>query len=124
MKTTALQMRDTCMAITLLLLLVYYFTKNTIFISVAILFLLLGMIIPSSMKPFAIFWFGLAEVLGKVVSSILLAIVFILIVTPVALVRQAMGKDQLSLKKWKKSNDSCFITRDYTYSAKDFDKTY
>lgn len=124
MKPSSLQLRDTCLAITLLLLILLYITHNTIFLSLAILILLLGMIIPSSMKYFAVFWFGFAELLGKIVSTILLTFVFTVIVVPVALFRKSMGKDTLSIKKWKNSQESCFITRDYTYTSSDFDKTY
>jgi len=124
LKISPIQYRDTCLAITFLLLLLLGLYKNMMFYYASIVFLLVGMIFPSAMKPFAIVWFGLAELLGSVVSKVILLVVFATIVLPVAITRQVLGKDPLRLQLWKSSNESCFVERNYTYSAKDFDKTY
>jgi hypothetical protein len=47
-----------------------------------------------------------------------------LIVLPVALIRKAMGKDSLLIKKWKKGTESVFKTRDHLFQATDIDKPY
>lgn len=118
------QCRDTCLALTFLLLIIFFISDNIIFSYMAAALLLLGMVLPNTMKPLAKLWYGLAEVLGSVVSKIILILLFVLLVLPVAIVRQLMGKDPLLLKQFKQSNSSCFVERDHKYTAEDFTKLY
>ncbi len=59
------------------------------------------------------------QTLNKISTTILLTVVFILIVTPVALIRRLSGADPLKLKQFKKSRQSVFFTRNHTYSKND-----
>lgn len=121
---TPLKQRDSCLALTLLLLLCFLFVHKTIFLYLAIGALLLGMIWPAAMKPFAWAWFGLAQVLGEFTSSILLSVVWFVLVLPVGLFRRLLGKDALHLREWRKSDTSAFITRDHEYVRADLEKPY
>ena len=55
-----------------------------------------------------IFWFKFGQVLGRIVSPIVLGIIYFLIITPVAIIIRIIGRDELSLKNnnrlthWKK----------------------
>jgi hypothetical protein len=62
--------------------------------------------------------------LGTVISKIILAVLFYLMVLPVGLVRNLLGKDAMQTKSWKKANDSVFRTRNHRFSAKDLDHPY
>ncbi len=86
--------------------------------------LILGMIWPAFMKPFAWAWYGLAAGLGKVTSSILLALVWFLLVLPVGLVRRLLGKDPMRLSAWHKDSGSCFVDREHEYARADLEKPY
>lgn len=119
-----LQCRDTCLALTLLLLIILGITDEIIFLYMAIVMLLLGMIFPNSMKPLAKLWYGLSEILGSVVSKIILILIFVLVVTPVALIRQLMGKDVMQLKQYKQCKVSYFVERNHSYTSKDLTKLY
>lgn len=121
---TAIQQRDTCLAISFLLLLIWLFTKTVLFVYLAMALMLLGMLWPSSMRPLAFAWFGLATVLGHIVSSVLLTIIWAVLVLPVGFVRRAMGRDSLRLKEWHKGQGSCFVVRDHTYTANDLKNPY
>jgi hypothetical protein len=44
-------------------------------------------------------WFGLSLFLGKVVSPIVLSIIFFVLIAPVALITRLFGRDALLLKK-------------------------
>jgi hypothetical protein len=46
-------------------------------------------------------WMAATYVLGRIVSPVVTAIIFYLLVTPIALVNRLMGKDRLRLKKPK-----------------------
>lgn len=116
--------RDTGMALVLILLLLELFIGSGIYFKIAIPVLILNMIIPQIFYPIAYIWFGLAQLLGTIVSKILLFVVFSIIVLPVALLRRLLGKDTLLLKNWNTNNNSVFKTRDHIFSSSDIEKPY
>lgn len=116
--------RDTGMAIVLILLLLEIFIETGYFYKIAIPVLVINMTVPQVFYPIAYLWFGLAQLLGTVVSKVLLFIIFAVIVLPVAIIRKMMGKDSLMIKKWKKGTESVFKTRDHLFQAADIDKPY
>ena len=116
--------RDTGMALTLILLLLELWLGGGLFLLFGTGTLVLNMIAPVIFTPLAYIWFGLAHVMGTIVSKILLFLVFALLVLPVGLFRNIFGKDSLQLKKWKIGNDSVFMTRDHMFTANDIEKPY
>jgi hypothetical protein len=106
------QAKDTGMAMVLICLLVSFFGHKTQFLGIAILLLLVNMTWPNFYKPVAKVWLGFSHLLGTVMSRILLGIVFMVLVVPVGILRRALGKDSLQLKKWKMGTESVFKVRD------------
>ena len=123
-QTTIDQCKDTGMAITLIFLLLAPLTKRYGLIYWAIGVQVLNMVKPQLYGPAAIVWFKLSELVGTVVSKIVLSIVFLVVVTPVGLLRRAVGKDSLKLKSFKKGYGSVMETRNHTFSADDIRKPY
>jgi len=123
-KTTIDPAKDTGLAMVLILLLFVYFGRYYFLILPAIVVLVLIMTWPAIFRPLARFWFGLSHFLGSIVSKILLTIIFLTVVTPVALLRRMIGADPMWLKKWKQNDDSVFIERNHTYSSSDLKKPY
>ena len=64
----------------------------------AIIFLILGLINSKVLTPLNKLWFKFGLLLGKVISPIIMAIIFFLVVTPTALIMRIIGKDLLNLK--------------------------
>lgn len=110
---------DTGMAMTLICLLLGYFTKKVIYYKIAIPVLVMNMAFPMFYYPFAMIWLGLTNLLGIVISRILLSVVYILFLMPVGVIRRAMGKDSLNLTGFKKSSSSVMITRNIEFKADD-----
>ena len=123
-KITPLQCRDTCLALTFLMLLIWLFTKNAYPIYAAMLLLLIGMIVPVTMKPLAWAWFGLSHLLGQVMSRLLFGIVWLLLVLPVGRFRRLLGKDALRISLWKQNAASCFVERAHVFCAEDLKNPY
>lgn len=121
---TAIQERDVCLALTFFLLLIWLFCKAAWLVYAAMAFLLLGMIWPKAMRPFGVAWFGLANILGKIMSTALLSVVWLVLVLPVGLARRCMGKDSLRLKQWHDGKESCFVVRDHEYGSEDLKNPY
>jgi hypothetical protein len=116
--------RDTGLAAALILMLITWFTANTTWVIPAIVVLILTMTVPVVFKPLSVVWFGLANLLGHVVSTVILSFLFFAVLMPVGAIRRVCGADALSLKKWKNGNGSVFVVRDHQFSAGDLEKPY
>lgn len=116
---TKKQASDSGMAIVLILLLIGLFTGNDLYYKIAIPVLVIDMTYPMFYYYFAILWFGFSQILGTIVSKIILSVVFFVMVLPVGLIRRMMGKDSLQLKKFKKGKSSVMLQRNYRFTSKD-----
>jgi hypothetical protein len=124
LSSTKEQAKDTGMAMVLICLLLGSWGKFPKFLPVSVALLLITMIWPNAFRPLATLWFGLSHVLSNVVSRVILTIIFFLLVTPIGLIRRALGADALQLKKWKQNRDSVFVVREGALGAKDLENPY
>ena len=65
---------------------------------VSLIFLVLGLINSNILSPLNKLWFKFGILLGKIISPIIMAIIFFLVVTPIGLMMRIIGKDLLNLK--------------------------
>ena len=65
---------------------------------VSIIFLVLGILNSSLLSPLNKLWFKFGIFLGKIISPIIMGIIFFLVVTPIGLIMRLIGKDVLNLK--------------------------
>ena len=77
---------------------------------IAVIFFILGLINSKILTPLNRLWFKFGLMLGKIVSPIVLGIVFFLVVTPTGIIMRLIGKDLLNLKK--KNYESYWIEKD------------
>jgi hypothetical protein len=118
------QSRDTGMAMVLLLLILHVSLKREGFIVGAIALHVLNMTTPQAYRPIAVVWLGLTELLGRVLSKVLLSIVFFAVVAPVGVLRKLVGKDALKLRAFKVGQDSVMLQRNHTFTGSDIEKPY
>jgi len=123
-RATPEQARDTGMAFTLLCLIVVYFWSAYGLVPVAMALLVVTMVWPRAFQPLAGLWFGLAHLMGTVMSTLILSVLFFGLVTPIGLIRRALGADSLQLKKWKKGHDSVFQVRADLIKKEDLQAPY
>jgi polyferredoxin len=116
--------KDTGLAVTLIFLLITWLTSNITWVMPAIISLVLAMTVPAVFTHLSIVWFGLANVIGQVVSTIILTILFFSVLMPIGIFRRICGFDSLSLKKWKNSDPTVFDVRDRTFCTDDLEKPY
>ena len=83
---------------------------NIYFIAISITFLILGLINSKLLSPLNKIWIKLGEVLGIIISPIVMFLVYFIVLTPVSLIVRLFGKDLLGLKFFKK-NESYWIIR-------------
>ncbi len=123
-KITADQCKDTGLAMILIALLVALAKDPVPPVVIAVVLLVLTMTGPRLFTPLARLWFGLSHWLGKIVSTLLLTILFLVVLTPIGLLRKLSGKDAMGLGQWKAGRDSVFVRRDHTVSAADLEKPF
>ena len=71
---------------------------------ISLLFLILGIINSKILTPLNKVWFKFGIFLGKIISPIIMGIIFFLVVTPIAFLMRMLNKDLLNLKFNKKSS--------------------
>ena len=76
---------------------------------IALIFLILGILNSRVLNPFRKIWIKFGELLGKIISPIVLFIIFFLLVTPIGLLMKILRKDLLSIKYSK--NKTYWINR-------------
>ena len=70
----------------------------------ATIFLILGLVNSSILTPLNILWFKFGMLLGRIVSPIVMALVFFVVVTPTGLIMKFFQKDLLKLKRSNKKS--------------------
>lgn len=94
---------------------VYAFWENnstcaTLLTVTSVVFAILTLFTPKLLAPLNRLWFELGMLLGKIISPIVLGLIFFVLITPVALVTRLFGRDALLLKK--RNTQSYWIERD------------
>ena len=65
---------------------------------ISIIFLILGILDSKILSPLNKIWFKFGIFLGKIISPIVMGIIFFLVVTPTGFIMRLLGKDVLNLK--------------------------
>lgn len=80
------------------------------FIGPCLILAAVSIFVPRILAPFNRAWFHLGQLLGKIVSPIVLGIIFFGLITPVALICRMFGRDELKINH--RSVSSFWIERD------------
>ena len=65
---------------------------------ISLIFLVLGLSNSKILTPLNKLWFKFGILLGKIVSPLIMGIIFFLVVTPIGLIMKLFGKDVLNLR--------------------------
>jgi len=71
---------------------------NLWFLIISIIFLILGLLNSAILSPLNKLWFKLGILLGKIVSPLVMGLIFFCVVTPIGLLMKLFKKDPLNLK--------------------------
>ncbi|MCH8010900.1 MAG: hypothetical protein IIA61_02965 [Candidatus Marinimicrobia bacterium] len=85
---------------------------------IGLLFLILGFILPSVLRPVYRLWMLLAYFIGGIVSRVILTVLFYFVITPTGLVLRLFGKDVLD-KKFEKNRESYWVKKDLSGITKE-----
>jgi hypothetical protein len=70
-------------------------TPETWFGAIGLGLVFMGLTFPRALKPLHIVWMTLALILGFIMTRVILSIVFFGMMTPIGLIRRALGKDPM-----------------------------
>ena len=71
---------------------------------ISFIFLILGLSKSNLLTPLNILWMKFGLLLGKIISPIIMVIIFFVVVTPIGIIMRVLGKNILRLKKNKKKS--------------------
>lgn len=104
------------------LLIFFYFLKSQWLFNTALIIGILGVFSNVVAEKISWVWLKIAEILGRINSTILLSLIFFIILTPLALLMKVFKKsDSLKLKK---VSGSAYDERNHRYTAKDLENTW
>lgn len=109
---------------TLISVLFLFYKTHHPFLIVPFISIAICIAFPALLKPFAFVFYNATEIVGKLLSIIVLSLVFFLIVTPIGVMKRLKGYDPMKRKAWKKDKSSVFIKYDHDYSAADLIKLF
>jgi hypothetical protein len=77
---------------------------NLYLLSISAIFLILGLANSKLLSPLNLIWFKFGLFLGKIVSPVVMGIIFFFVITPISLILKIFRKDVLNLKKNNKNS--------------------
>ena len=83
---------------------------NYFILILSLIFLFLGLLNSKILSPLNKLWFKFGILLGKIISPVIMGIIFFLVVTPIGLVMRLLRKDVLNLRY--NNNKSYWIEKD------------
>ena len=86
-------------------------------LAVSFAFLIIAFLKQELLKPLNNSWIKFGEMLGKIISPIVMALIFFLILTPLSLIIRIFGKDLLKIKFSK--DNSYWIKREKNITSMD-----
>ena len=84
---------------------------NLYLISIASIFLILGLLNSKILTPLNKSWIKFGELLGRIIAPIVMAIVYFIILTPISLLVRLFGKDLIGMK-FNKNSKTYWIKRE------------
>ena len=78
---------------------------------VSTFFIILGLMNSKLLTPLNQLWIKFGMILGAIISPVVMAVIFFLVVTPISFVMNIMGKDLLKTR-YDKKKESYWIKRD------------
>jgi hypothetical protein len=84
---------------------------HLVLLGIALAFLAVALIVPKWLAPLNRLWMKFGELLHRIVSPVILGIMFFGVITPVGFLLRLAGKDQLRMK-FDRDADSYWIRRE------------
>lgn len=114
--------KESVLVITVGFLLLYTVFKRKIFLDIALVIGLAGVLSTYLSERIDWAWNKLSLILSSISNTVLLTIIFLLVLTPIGLLRRALKKGSMTFFDTKKKSN--FSDRPYSFTKKDLDNTW
>ena len=114
--------KESVLAVVLLLLLVFQFTRNRYFVTAAILFIILALLSENIAVATDLVWKKLTHFLGIISSAVLFSLLFYLIFFPVGMLLKLFKKG--SFIRFSPNLTSTFEERNKTFTKADLEQPF
>ena len=108
--------------ITVGFLVLYLVLKHRIFLTLALVIGVAGILSSWLSGMIELFWSKLSLVLGRISNTILLTVIFFIILTPIGFVRRLLGKDRML--RMPEGQQGGFTDRDHLFTKEDMENTW
>ena len=88
-----------CLVLCIYLFLKDIFILSLLFFFISNLFILVGTFKPKALLPLNKLWMRFGLLLSKFINPLIIAIIFFIIISPIAVLARLTGRDELKLKK-------------------------
>lgn len=122
-KPKELQELETMAVLAAFLLLLNLFLKHEALVAAALALLVTGLFLKPVASVISRGWLGLSERLGALNSKVVLALVYFLLLTPLALLFRLCTENPLKLKREPEA-ETLFRERNHSYGRADFEKMW
>lgn len=112
---------ETLLVLTGALIILFWVSHKKIYLLVALILILIGVTSSFLTGKISWAWLKFSEVIGTVMSKIILSIAFFIFLVPIAFLYQLTKRDSLSLKR---KNQSYFTDRNKQYLPKDIENIW
>lgn len=112
---------ETCLVISTGLVILWFFYPIKMFLVAAAIIGVIGAFFNRIAARIHWAWYKLAEMMGFVMSKVLLTLVFFVFLAPIAALYRLFNKDSLQLKK---KTDSYWVERQQIYKKKDLENVW
>jgi hypothetical protein len=121
MKQTKEKYLETLLVLTGAFIVIYWIWPKKIYLLIALIFILIGIVSPYLSAKISWLWLKFAELLGSVMSKVILSVVYFVFLVPIALVYRLTHKNPLLLKR---RGGSYYIIRNKQYAARDIENIW
>lgn len=120
-KATREKELETILTLCVALVVVYFITKkqHAYWLTASIILGLIGMFSKFLTAKISWAWLKLGEMMGAVMSKVILSAVFFVFLLPVALLARIFSKSKSSLQLTRTGQGSYYFTRNHPYESKD-----
>lgn len=98
--------------------------ERSLYVSIAIVFLVVSLFSPRLFSPLNIIWRKFGEGMGRIVGSLLLGIVFFVLLTPIAVFRRLLSGSVLSLDLSENTGSFWKARKEGEMKEKDFERQF
>ena len=114
--------KESILAITFLMLLLFYFTRNITFIHITAIVIVVSLLVPRVAVLLDYVWKFISSVLGQISSKLILSVIFYAVLLPWGLLLKFIGKEMLPLKF--KGRSTAFSIRNKSFVNKDLQNPF